>query len=276
MLCYWILRRPDNSPTGLVRVLDDRVTLKPSGTTTGTFTLFSAIEAVPIMPESETYLCGAEAVLGTENGRVTCFAAAEHAASLAQYRERMSRICTNKGEQSKTPMPEPAKAAPVSPKPEEQSLKSTIYEENAENPEGIIEDISQINTKITDSVSDTARETEAFSELLRRADAFYAAYEQIEPADTEEDMVQKEDNMEGGIDLFPQQFPGARWRYVDGADVLPHYEGTWTQRDGETVRILAVRGRAAPRPPRPLMGFSRYLRDRDGFGYWVKTTVLQQ
>lgn len=270
MLCYWILRRPDKSPAGLVRVENDRVTLRLSAEVPGSFTLFSAAAAVPIEPERETKLFGAVALLGTENGRATCFAAAEHAAPLAQYLKRLSQICTKKAEPTGGPTPEPAKAASAPPEPEEPSQNSTINAEKTESAGDSNENISQIDTNKTDSVSDTARETEAFSALLRRADAFYAAYEQIEPTDAEENMVQKEDNMGGGIDLFPQQFPGAHWRYVDGADVLPHYEGTWTQGDGEAVRILAVRGRAAPRPPRQLTGFSRYLRDRDGLGYWVK------
>ncbi len=270
MLCYWILRRPDKSPVGLVRVQNDRVTLRLSAEVPGSFTLFSAADAVPIEPERETELFGAVALLGTENGRATCFAAAEHAAPLAQYLKRLSQICTKKAEPAKAEEPEPTRAAAAPPEPEELSQNSTIYAENTENTGNTIENISQINTNKTDSVSDTTRETEAFSELLRRADAFYTAYERIEPTDTEEDMVQKKDSMESGIDLFPQQFPGAHWRYIDGTDVLPHYEGTWAQGDGAKVRILAVRGRAAPRPPRQLTGFSRFLRDRDGLGYWVK------
>ena len=90
-----------------------------------------------------------------------------------------------------------------------------------------------------------------------------------------DNLVQKVDNQEGnGIDLFAQEYPGARWRYVDGADVLPHYEGVWRQPGGQTMHILAVRGRAAPRPPRALFGFTRFLRDRDGTGYWLRLTPL--
>ncbi len=123
-----------------------------------------------------------------------------------------------------------------------------------------------------DSISDSAQDARTFSLLLQRAEAFYAAYEG-EPADN---MVQKEDTIAeaGGIDLFSQAFPGARWRYVDGTNVLPHYEGTWKQPNGPTLHILAVRGHAAPRPPRSLLGFTRYLRDRDGTGYWLRLTPL--
>lgn len=278
MLCYWIVRRPDKSAAGLVRVENDRVTLKLSGPVAGTFMLFSKTDAVPIAPDSETHLCGAEAVLGTEDGRVTCFAAAVHAAPLARYRERLSRKCTKEESRSPRRQADPAQPEPEPAIPKEQSQIYTIEAEQTEETGENIGEISQINTMNTKSepgnVSDTARETEAFSELLRRADAFYEAYEGIEPTEQEDNMVQKEDI--SAIDLFPDLFPGARWRYTDGRDVLPHYEGVWTQPDGTAIRILAVRGRAAPRPPRQLAGFARYLRDRDGLGYWVKTAVLRQ
>ena len=255
MLSYWILRRADGRPAGLIRVQNDRVLLHLSAPVTGEFTLLSATEHTRILPETETRFPCAEALLGTENGETTCFAAAQDAAPLACYRERLSRIYTK--------WPEPP--IPPAPKPEP-SQNSTIEERETEAIAQDSEEQSQINTieqEKPDTVDDTARETESFSLLLNRAEAFYAAYEGTE------DMVQKEDNM-GGIDLFPQRFPGARWRYVTGADVLPHYEGSWTQRDGGAVRILAVPGRAAPRPPRQLSGFTRFLRDPDGNGYWVK------
>ena len=140
------------------------------------------------------------------------------------------------------------------------------------DPETDSDIISHYSRMPADSVSDSARETQAFSLLLQRAEAFYAAYD----GDSLDDMVQKEDiSMEAvGIDLFAQEFPGARWRYIDGTDVLPHYEGTWKQPNGPTLHILAVRGHAAPRPPRSLFGFTRYLRDQDGTGYWLRLTPL--
>jgi hypothetical protein len=146
--------------------------------------------------------------------------------------------------------------------------------EDAPKDEPDLSHNSTTETQSRDSIADTARETESFTQLLKRAEAFYAAYEGDGNVDNS---VQKEDNsaeLPRGITLFPQEYPGARWRYIEGADVLPHYEGTWKQPNGQTLHILAVRGRAAPRPPRALLGFTRYLRDRDGTGYWLRLTPL--
>lgn len=266
MLCYWILRRPDGTPAGLVRMQNGRVTLKPTVPIAGSFTLFSASSAVPIMPETETELPGAEALLGMEGDRMTCFAAADTAASAATYRKRISRFYTTQAEK---PL---KKDAPSRDEP----IMSHVKENNLQTepePARQLNDMSQINTIKSDSISDSAQKVQAFSVLLQRAGAFFDAYEE----DNVDNPVQKEDNSVEtpvGIDLFSQEYPGARWRYVEGTDVLPHYEGTWTQPNGQTLHILAVRGHAAPRPPRALMGFTRYLRDRDGTGYWLRLTPL--
>jgi hypothetical protein len=263
MLRYWILKRSDGTPVGLVRAENDRVLLTLNAPLPAAFTLFSESASVPVTPGSETRLLQPLALLGMDGDEPVCFAAAPDAPPLAQFLNRMSHICTKE------------KAAP--PEFVDLSQNSTIEPEKpAEQPaasEESADDISQNSTieveETADSVSDTAHATAEFALLLERANAFYAKF-------TDQNgtyMVQKEDTeSKGGIDLFPQRFPGARWRYVDGADVLPHYEGTWRSETGETFRILAVRGRMAPRPPRTLCGFSQYLRDRDGFGYWVKMT----
>ena len=266
MLRYWILKRPDGKTAGLVRLSDDRVLLTLSAPVEGSFTLFSKTDAVPIVPESETVLSCPEAVLGTDGDRVTCFAAAEHAAPPAAYRNRLSYIRTIKAAEAED-------SVPVS---ESEPFLSHIDVEvppSPPDPEVNPDNISHFSRTSLSSVSDSAREAQTFSLLLQRAEAFYAAYEG-DPAD---DMVQNEDSItdaSDGIDLFSQAFPGARWRYVDGTDMLPHYEGTWKQPNGPTLHILAVRGHAAPRPPRSLLGFTRFLRDRDGTGYWLRLTPL--
>ena len=265
MLSYWILRDIKSAPVGLVRVENDRVLLRLKAPVLGTFTLFSETDAVPLAPDTETQLIGALAVLGTENGRVTCFAAAPNAAPLAWYRDRLSRIYTK----AEGPQPAP-------PDEDEISLKSTIETEEEQQEAKQVEELHQNSTINTPpSVTETARETAAFSLLLRRADAFYERYARQTPSDVD-NLVQKEDNSEepGGMDLFPQAFPGARWRYVDGTDVLGHYEGVYRQPNGTTLHVLAVRGRAAPCPPRTLTGFTRFLRAKDGTGYWIKITPL--
>ena len=270
MLCYWILKRTDGTPAGLVRVIDDRVTLTLSAPVAGTFTLFSDTDAVPVLPDREVHLPGAAAVLGAEGTRVTCFAAAETAAPLSVYRKRLSHIYTK----SEEPVAPPVIAAPA---PEEMSRNHTmkaIESEDIPKTDPYISHNSTMKTPIRDSIADTARETESFTQLLKRAEAFYAAYEENADADN---MVQKEDSSveaPRGIMLFPQEYPGACWRYIEGADVLPHYEGTWKQPNGQTLHILAVRGRAAPRPPRALLGFTRFLRDENGVGYWLRLTPL--
>lgn len=266
MLCYWILRRPDGSAVGLVRVQNSRVALKLTVPVNGSFTLFSKTSAVPIMPESETELAGAEALLGMDGDHVTCFAAAETAAPMAVYREIMSQNNTIKTKDT----PSDTKSTKIEPK-----LTQPDGEEARPKPKTTeqMDNISQNNTIQVDSVSDSTQKVQAFSVLLQRANAFFDAYEK----NTVDNSVQKEDNSTDipvGIDLFSQEYPGARWRYVEGMDVLPHYEGTWTQPNGQTMHILAVRGYAAPRPPRALMGFTRFLRDRDGTGYWLRLTPL--
>ena len=52
------------------------------------------------------------------------------------------------------------------------------------------------------------------------------------------------------------------------ADVVTN---VWIAPNGAKTRILAVRGHAAPRPPRALYDFTRFLRGADGSGYWIKT-----
>ncbi|MBQ1820598.1 MAG: hypothetical protein II117_03235 [Clostridia bacterium] len=282
MLSYWILKRPDGKPAGLVRVENDRVLLTLTGEIEGSFTLFSETGAIPILPESETVLPGALAVLCAQGDRVTGFAAASGAAPIAVYRRRLSQIYTKTAAESVSAPPqaepEPVQAEPAENISQNSTMKAKLTPIIAEKSE----DISQNNTikkeEHMETVTETARDTAEFSLLLRHAESFFAAYEGERSNEDVDNMVQKEDNRgtheEGGIDIFTQEFPGARWRYVDGTDVLPHYEGTWRQPNGQTLHILAVRGRAAPRPPRALLGFTRFLRDGDGNGYWLRLTPL--
>lgn len=273
MLDYWILKRPDGRPAGLVRVENDRVRLTVTAPVEGRFTLFSETAAVPIRPETETRLSNAAAVLGTDGDRVTCFAAKKDAAPLQRYRARLSQNRTIST----------AQAVDTSVSDDLSQIRTIAVKEDAEQTV-IAEGLPQ-NNPIEDpaepqSISDAAQEAADFSLLLRRADAFYAAYEGTPPTESVDNLVHKKDNRsdfgDSGLDLFLQEFPGARWRYIEGTDVLAHYEGTWRRPNGQTVHILAVRGRAAPRPPRALLGFTRYLRDRDGTGYWLRLTPLPE
>ena len=252
MLSYWILRDRNHAPIGLVRKENERVLLQPNAPVDADWMLFSDTDAVSLSPGTETVLFDANAVLGMRDGQIVAFAADRTAQSPACYRLRMSQLCTMQKEEAP---PEPAQPILEASTPQEPEMP----EEPA---------VSEPSAAI-DSVDDSAERAAQFSALLSRSDAFFAQFEAPTVAAVD-NLVQKEDNSMSGIDLFPQAFPNARWRYVDGADILPHYEGTVTGPNGERTRILAVRGRAAPRPPRALPGFHRYLRGSDGNGYWIR------
>lgn len=261
MLSYWMVRDPKGLPIGLARSENGRVTLQLNAPSGAEWMLFSDVDAVPIVPGGEATLTGANAVLGLENGRIAGFAAGANAQPAACYRLRMSQICTKEPEpEPPTPAPEPEPEPEPAPEPEPE-------------PESAVEPTIVEQVEPVDTVDESAQRAAQFALLLERADAFYAQFDRPAVAAVD-NLVQKEDNskesQEGGIDLFPQTFPRTRWRYLDGADILPHYEGLYISPGGERTRILAVRGRAAPRPPRALVGFTRYLRGADGNGYWVR------
>ena len=254
MLSYWVLRDRNDAPVGLVRVENDRVLLTPTAALSCEFRVFSAAADLPLAPFSEARLANAEAVLGTEHGALCAFAAAPDAKPAQTYLKKLSQIYTIEVAEKQTA----SEPDPIPPAPEADAAP------HANEPQ---------NMQTLPDVSDTARETEAFSVLLEQANAFYARFDRSIPP-TVDNMVHKEDNRDAGaprgIDLFPQVFPGARWRYKDGADILAHYEGEYTRPNGARMKILAVPGRCAPRPPRTLPGFTRFLRAEDGTGYWLR------
>ena len=252
MLSYWILRDRNRTPIGLVRQENEHVFLQLNAPRDADWMLFSDTDAVPVVPGGEAALAGANAVLGLRDGEIVGFAAAKDAQSAACYRVRMSRLYT----MPKEPEPQPPAEATLA--PSEADVPETPEEQAVSEP--------------VDSVDESAERTATFSLLLSRADTFFAQFD-APLAASAAPLVHKEDTHAptGGIDLFPQAFPGARWRYVDGSDILPHYEGLWIGKNGERTRILAVKGRAAPRPPRALFGFTRYARGSDGNGYWIRT-----
>lgn len=254
MLSYWILRNRTDAPIGLVRVDQDRVLLILHCGEPMDFRLFSETGDAAITPDEPVRLEHAEALLGTQNGTLAAFAASPMAKPKQSYWDRLSRICTKKEE------PKPAAPAEEVPEP-------TVEEQPQGAPN---EEPKPAEPPHFSDISDTVRATEAFSLLLKRAEAFYARFDAT-PMPAVDNLVQKEDNeAPRGIDLFPQLFPGARWRYVQGKDLLAHYEGEYRYPNGESIRILAVRAKFAPRPPRTLIGFTRFVRSPDGTGYWLK------
>lgn len=257
MLSYWILRDLRDTPIGLVRTDGDRVLL--TTTVPMTYRLFSDGADAPVVPCEETCFAGAAALLGVKEGELQAFALSPAAQSLDVYRKRLSQIYTNEAQ------PQPPNPAPIPPDPPPQP-KAPAEDTSAPEEE------TPAQAQAFSDISDTARETEAFSLQLRRAEAFFARFEQMHPPAVD-NLVQKEDNSTRapmGVDPFGQLFPGARWRYVDGKDMLAHYEGEYRTPGGERMRILAVRGKYAPRPPRTLAGFTRFVRAPDGTGYWLR------
>ncbi len=148
-------------------------------------------------------------------------------------------------------------------------------------------------------IEDSEAATVAFSELLRRANAVYgriamqhepmhrpAITEPSEPdavleppATPKNDWLNEVDQMIKGLsgaerhsavisNPFPNTFPNSSWTAVGGEGVMPHLEGEW-QRGNELFKIIAVPGTYAPRPPKHLFGFTRFLRTRRG-GFWIK------
>ncbi len=265
MLSYWILRDAEGRAIGLARCENGQISLQLHVPTEADWTLFSDTDAVPLAADGTAMLPDANALLGVRNGRTVAFGGARTAKPAACYRMRLSQICTKQEEpQMEAAMPEQSEE-PVEAASEPERTEPC---EEAKKP---AEPAVSEGESLPDTVDDSAERAAQFSLLLEHASAFYAQFDTPSVANVD-NMVQKEDNSEnaGGIDLFPQAFARARWRYVDGTDILPHYEGLWIGPNGERVRILAVRGRAAPRPPRALPGFTRYLKGSDGQGYWIR------
>ena len=276
MLSYWIVRDRNERPIGLARCEGDRVFLKLNAPLDANWFLLSDDAAVCIHPSEDAVLCGAFAVLGMREDRPVAFAAAPTAPSLAHCRAILSRFYTMQVDAPAEPEPVLPASEPPAPEPEPVGPQSEPIEPEApqtSEPPEILPSESPEDA-VPETAEESAQRAAQFSLLLSRAESFYERFEQP-PAVPVDNLVQKEDNSPCanavGIDLFPQAFPRAHWRYVDGADILPHYEGLWIAPNGAKTRILAVRGHAAPRPPRALYDFTRFLRGADGSGYWIKT-----
>ncbi|MDO4564412.1 MAG: hypothetical protein Q4C04_02215 [Clostridia bacterium] len=67
---------------------------------------------------------------------------------------------------------------------------------------------------------------------------------------------------------FESVFPGSTWKEAEAEGYPPHLEGSWT-RGNESFKLIAVPGNYAPRPPKQLSGFTRFVRTPAG-GYWIK------
>ncbi len=70
--------------------------------------------------------------------------------------------------------------------------------------------------------------------------------------------------------LFPEAFPDVRWRRVRYPGTRRYYLEGMGRLDGSRVVIYALPGEDYPAEPYRGRGFTHFLRDVNGHGYWVK------
>ncbi|MFR3907674.1 MAG: hypothetical protein ACLTYI_09285, partial [Christensenellales bacterium] len=96
------------------------------------------------------------------------------------------------------------------------------------------------------------------AELFPRDMGRQSAPPKEEPADRNEDAVNP----------FPEAFPFSRWKRISYPGTDRYYLEGEARMQGATYRIHALPGEY--RPGRRPKGFDRFLRARDGSGYWVR------
>lgn len=108
-------------------------------------------------------------------------------------------------------------------------------------------------------------QSQALLEILQRAAELFpqdmgrqSAPPKEEPADRNEDAVNP----------FPEAFPFSRWKRISYPGTDRYYLEGEARMQGATYRIHALPGEY--RPGRRPKGFDRFLRARDGSGYWVR------
>ena len=108
-------------------------------------------------------------------------------------------------------------------------------------------------------------QSQALLEILQKAAELFpqdmgrqSAPPKEEPADRNEDAVNP----------FPEAFPFSRWKRISYPGTDRYYLEGEARMQGATYRIHALPGEY--RPGRRPKGFDRFLRARDGSGYWVR------
>ena len=108
-------------------------------------------------------------------------------------------------------------------------------------------------------------QSQALLEILQKAAELFpqdmgrqSAPPKEEPADRNEDAVNP----------FPEAFPFSRWKRISYPGTDRYYLEGEARMQGATYRIHALPGEY--RPGRRPKGFDRFLRARDGGGYWVR------
>ncbi len=106
------------------------------------------------------------------------------------------------------------------------------------------------------------RQSEALLAILQKAKEFFGG-----PAEpTAPDMAAANDAV---LNPFPEEFPVSRWKRVDYPATGRYYLTGEVLKAGGEYTIYALPGQYVPGAMRA-KGFTRFLRGRDGSGYWIK------
>lgn len=109
-----------------------------------------------------------------------------------------------------------------------------------------------------------APNSQALAQILKAAQELFSPIQAPEP--TPQNLP--------ALNPFPGAFPLSRWRRVPYPGTGRHYLEGEMYKNGVTYIIHALPGEY--RPGRRPQGFDRFLRGRDGSGYWVKVTRLSR
>ena len=299
MFLYFPVRGTDGAVCGSVRYADAKATV--SLTVPADCYLFSGDRPVPVTPGLPIPCPAPDALIGVRDSAAVLFGAAPGVRkTAADYYALLSPIRTM---QAKLP-PEDPPESPEShadspdPTPEMNQIHTTMtpelhtipfvpfdtrqaFAQEEEPPMTVraravlaaleardvpktVHNVDNLVDNSAESAVESVQKRDILAEEARwRYDGAY-----LRDAGTDALLDWSGDGGAVGIRLFPRVFPGAEWRFVARDGTLPHFEGTW-QYGSERIRILAVRGEAAPTPPPGLSGFTRYLKN-DGAGYWVR------
>lgn len=114
------------------------------------------------------------------------------------------------------------------------------------------------------------RRSAALCEILEKAQELFAPLgEQQQAAEREPQRQEEGDTV---LNPFPQAFPFSRWRRVTYPGTDSCYLEGETLRNGVAYSIYALPGEYRSRPR--AKGFDKFLRSRDGSGYWIRLTRI--
>lgn len=108
-------------------------------------------------------------------------------------------------------------------------------------------------------------QSQALLEILQKAAELFPQDMGRQSAPPKEELA---DRNEDAVNPFPEAFPFSRWKRISYPGTDRYYLEGEARMQGATYRIHALPGEY--RPGRRPKGFDRFLRARDGGGYWVR------